>query len=148
MVNQIIWYWLTFIFGVIAAGLTYLVTQYYKMWKELKDNAFQKELETLKKEMQEYTKETLKDTEESHKKLYNAVVDMYSRQFLADCDRYLALSRAITNEEYKNLYQDFQTYKSLGGNGLGQKMFEKIEEKSSDKQIAEETINAINAAKG
>ena len=152
MVNQIIWYWLTFIFGVIAAGLTYLVTQYYKMWKELKDNAFQKQLDELRKEMQQYTKDAVKETEESHKKLYKAVLDMYARQFIAKCDAYLRYGGAISNEDYNNLYHDFEVYRSLGGNGLGEKKFTKLEERISDKQMMQDVANTFqinqNTAKG
>lgn len=152
MVNQIIWYWLTFIFGVIAAGLTYLVTQYYKMWKELKDNAFQKQLDDLRKELQQYTKDAVKETEESHKKLYKAVLDMYARQFIDKCDSYLKLNQAITSEQYNNLYHDFEVYKSLGGNGLGEKKFNKVEEHASDKQMIQDVADTFqinqNIAKG
>ena len=147
MVNQIIWYWLAFVFGIIATGLTYLVTQYYKMWKELKDNALQKQLEELKKEMQQYVLDTLKETEESHNKLYNAVFDMYARQFIGECDYYLSLPRNLTNGEYSNLYRDFEVYRSLGGNGLGEKKFDKIESKISDKQMIQEMANTLQLNK-
>lgn len=143
MVNQIIWYWLTFIFGVIAAGLTYLVTQYYKMWKELKDNAFQKSLDDLRVEMQQYTKDAIKETEESHNKLYKAVLDMYSRQFMSECDRYLSSPYPISNDEYFNLYRNYEVYKSLGGNGLGKKKFEKVEERVSDSQLFANAVTAF-----
>ena len=143
MVNQIIWYWLTFIFGIVASGLTYLATQYYKMWKELKNNTLQNQLDEIKKEMQQYTKDAIKETEESHNKLYKAVLDMYSRQFINECDYYLRLPRGITNEEYTNLYRNFEVYKSLGGNGLGQKKFERIEERSSDQQMMQEVAKTF-----
>ena len=142
IVDFILKYWLTFLFGIIAAGLGGLARHYQKLLKMEKESIKAKEREDFKKEMMQYVDDTFKETLGQHKKLYQAVLDVQSKQFQRDCYTYLKSSRDITLEEFDSLYRNFEIYKSLGGNGIGTMLFEKVEEKYSTQLISEKIFDA------
>ena len=135
-------YWLTIVFGLIAAWLGKELNHYKQLLKKEKEDQKQKEIDNLIADIKKYVDETFQETEASHKKLYKAVLDVQQKQFLHDCYEFLNLNREISLEEYKNLYTDYNIYTSLGGNGIGTMLFEKVEEKYSNQLFSEKILEA------
>ena len=142
MIEFILKYWLTALFGLIAAGLGALAKHYYNLLKKDKKYAKEKETKNFELMLKRYVDSKFKDTEESHKKLYKAVLDVQSKQFQRDCYTYLKTERDITLEEFDNLYRNYEIYKSLGGNGIGTMLFEKVEEKYTNQLFTEQILDA------
>lgn len=140
----VIKYWITFIFGLIAAGLGILAKHYQHLLKKEKDSIKQEEQDAIKTEMKQYVDDKFKEILESHEKLYKAVLDVQSKQFQRDCYSYLKMSRDITLEEFDSLYRNYEIYKSLGGNGIGTMLFEKVEERYTTQLLSEKLMDAVN----
>ena len=145
IIEFVLKYWLTALFGIIATWLGILVKHYRKLLKMEKENTKQQEYKDLKQQMIDYVDNTFKETVDEHKKLYQAVLDVQSKQFQRDCYTYLKSSRNITLEEYDSLYRNYEIYKSLGGNGMGTMLFEKVEEKYSTQLLSEKLIDVVNS---
>ena len=135
-------YWLTILFGLIAAWLGKKLNHYKQLLDKEKEDQKKKESDNLIADVKKYVDETFKETEESHKKLYKAVLDVQQKQFQRDCQEYLNLDRELSLEEFKNLYTDYDIYTSLGGNGIGSMLFEKVEEKYSNQLFSEKILEA------
>lgn len=140
----IIKYWVTTIFGLIAAGFGILAKHYHKLLKKEKEDIKQEEYNNIKQEIKQYVDTTFQDTQLSHNKLYKAVLDVQAKQFQRDCYAYLKMSRDITLEEFDSLYRNYEIYKSLGGNGIGTMLFEKVEEKYSTQLLSEKIMDAVS----
>lgn len=128
-------YWLTAVFGIIATWLGKKVMHYRALQREEKERQEKEAFNNM-------INERFKETEESHKKLYKAVLDVQQKQFQRDCYEYINLEREISLEEFKNLYTDYNIYTSLGGNGIGSMLFEKVEEKYSNQLFSEKILEA------
>lgn len=146
-------YWLTILFGLIAAWLGRKVNHYQQLLIKEKDDKKQEEFNNIIEDVKKYADEKFGNIETSHEKLYKAVLDVQQKQFQRDCYEYLKLDREISLEEFKNLYTDYHIYTSLGGNGIGSMLFEKVEEKYSNQLFSEKILEAavekaqeINAA--
>ncbi len=135
-------YWLTILFGLIAAWLGQKVNHYQQLLIKEKDNKKQEEFNNIIEDVKKYADEKFGNIETSHEKLYKAVLDVQQKQFQRDCYEYLKLDREISLEEFKNLYTDYHIYTSLGGNGIGSMLFEKVEEKYSNQLFSEKILEA------
>ena len=140
----IIKYWLTALFGLIATGLGVLAKKYHKLWKQAKDVEKQKTYESLMNDVKTYVNDVIKETEESHTKLYKAVLDVHQKQFQRDCYYYLKIPRDITLEEFESIYRNYEIYTSLGGNGIGTMLFEQVKEKYSTQLISQKIMDAAS----
>ena len=136
-------YWLTFLFGLIAAGLGIVVKHYKALIKKEKEVQKQEEFNNIIKDVKEYTDTSFKETQESHNRLYNAVLDVQSKQFQRDCYECIKSKREITLEEFDSLYRNYEIYKSLGGNGIGTMLFDKVEEKYNNQLLGEQLIDVM-----
>ena len=135
-------YWLTAAFGLIAAGLAFLAKHYHSLLKEAKQTAKEKEFQDFEKDLKVYIDNKFTDIENSHNKLYKAVLDVHQKQFQRDCYTYLNQKHIITLEEFDGLYRNYEIYKSLGGNGVGSMLFQKVEEKYSTQLMSKEIFGA------
>ena len=135
-------YWLTIVFGLIAAWLGRKLNHYKQLLDKEKEDQKKKESDNIVADIKKYIDKTFKETEESHKKLYKAVLDVQQKQFQRDCQEYLSLDRELSLEEFKNLYTDYGIYTSLGGNGIGSMLFQKVEEKYSNQLLSEKILEA------
>ena len=135
-------YWLTLILGVIVAWLGKKLNHYKQLMDKEKEDQKQQEFDNLIADVKKYVDETFKETQASHKKLYKAVLDVQQKQFQRDCYEFLNLDREISLEEFKNIYTDYNIYTSLGGNGIGSMLFQKVEEKYSNQLFSEKILEA------
>ena len=135
-------YWLTILFGLVAAWLGQKVNHFQQLLMKEKDDQKQEELNNIIEDVKKYVDKKFDDIKESHAKLYKAVLDVQQKQFQRDCYEYLKLDREISLEEFKNLYTDYHIYTSLGGNGIGSMLFDKVEEKYSNQLFSEKILEA------
>ena len=135
-------YWLTILFGLIAAWLGQKVKHYQQLLIKEKNDKKQEEFNDIIEDVKKYVDKKFDSIKESHAKLYKAVLDVQQKQFQRDCYEYLNLDREISLEEFKNLYTDYHIYTSLGGNGIGSMLFDKVEEKYSNQLFSEKILEA------
>ena len=138
-------YWLTLVLGGIVAWLGKKLSHYKQLIDKEKEDQKKQELDEIVTNMKKYVDDKFEKTETSHEKLYKAVLDVQQKQFLHDCYEFLNLNREISLEEYKNLYTDYNIYTSLGGNGIGTMLFQKVEEKYNNQLFNTDMLEATIA---
>ena len=143
MLDFIVTYWLEFLFGLIAALVTFLIKQYYNLQKkvhnQLRDN-FEEEIieainSSLKKEQEKTNKEIASAKEEIlkvHKStdiLKTGLLNVQRKNFMEFCYLLLEPDHIITKEEYENIEEDHEVYNALDGNHKGDELFRVVSEK-------------------
>ena len=154
MLDFIAKYWLEFLFGIIALGLTGLARYFYGLYKKekqrLEDKAHEKIIVELKSKISNEHKITtsLLQTERNLSKqendalkqeIYNlndkidvvsgGVLSIQSKQFKDDCRKLLNPDHEITLDEFEEIESDHETYNKMGGNHTGDKLFQMVEQK-------------------
>lgn len=140
-------YWLTALFALIAGGLGFVAKHYYNLWKKDKQAAKEKEFKDFENNLKSYVDDKINDMKKSHNNLFKAVLDVQQKQFQKDCYSFLNQKHKITIEEFNNLYRNYEIYRSLGGNGIGSMLFEKVEEKYSMQLVSNEIFDEAAARK-
>ena len=154
MLDFIAKYWLEFLFGIIALGLTGLARYFYGLYKKekqrLEDEAHKKIIIELKSKISDEHKITasLLQTERNLSKqendalkqeIYNlndkidvvsgGVLSIQGKQFKDDCRKLLNPDHEITLDEFEEIESDHETYNKMGGNHTGDKLFQMVEQK-------------------
>lgn len=143
MLDFIVTYWLEFLFGLIAALVTFLIKQYYSLQKKVhnqqRDN-FEEEIieainNSLKKEQEKTNKEIASAKEEIlkvHKStdiLKSGLLNVQRKNFMEFCYLLLEPDHIITKEEYEDIEEDHEVYNALDGNHKGDELFRVVSEK-------------------
>lgn len=143
MLDFIVTYWLEFLFGLIAALVTFLIKQYYSLQKKVhnqqRDN-FEEEIieainNSLKKEQEKTNKEIASAKEEIlkvHKStdiLKSGLLNVQRKNFMEFCYLLLEPDHIITKEEYEDIEEDHDVYNALDGNHKGDELFRVVSEK-------------------
>ena len=143
MLDFIVTYWLEFLFGLIAATVTFLIKQYYSLQKKVhsqqRDN-FEEEIieainNSLKKEQEKTNKEIASVKEEIlkvHKStdiLKTGLLNVQRKNFMEFCYLLLEPDHIITKEEYEDIEEDHDVYNALDGNHKGDELFRVVSEK-------------------
>ena len=143
MLDFIVTYWLEFLFGLIAAAVTFLIKQYYSLQKKVhnqqRDN-FEAEIveainSSLKKEQEKTNKEIASTKEEIlkvHKStdiLKTGLLNVQRKNFMEFCYLLLEPDHIITKEEYEDIEEDHEVYNALDGNHKGDELFRVVSEK-------------------
>lgn len=143
MLDFIVTYWLEFLFGLIAAAVTFLIKQYYNLQKKVhnqqRDN-FEEEIieainSSLKKEQEKTNKEIASTKEEIlkvHKStdiLKTGLLNVQRKNFMEFCYLLLEPDHIITKEEYEDIEEDHDVYNALDGNHKGDELFRVVSEK-------------------
>ncbi len=149
MIDFIIKYWLEFFFGLIIACLSFCVKHYYQLWKKEQETQKNEFWDSTKEELKAYNKELLEQKEallssedaklqeaikivkQSNEILLKAVLEVQKKQFKTDCKYFLEEKNTISFEQFENLQDEYEIYKSLGGNGPGHTLFDLVQEKYS-----------------
>lgn len=154
MLDFIAKYWLEFLFGIVALGLTGLARYFYGLYKKekqrLEDEAHEKIIVELKSKISDEHKITadLLQTERNLSKqendalkqeIYNlngkidvvsgGVLSIQGKQFKDDCRALLKPDHEITLDEFEEIESDHETYNKMGGNHTGDKLFQMVEQK-------------------
>ena len=143
MLDFIVTYWLEFLFGLIAAAVTFLIKKYYNLQKKVhsqqRDN-FEEEIieainSSLKKEQEKTNKEIASAKEEIlkvHKStdiLKTGLLNVQRKNFMEFCYLLLEPDHIITKEEYEDIEEDHEVYNALDGNHKGDELFRVVSEK-------------------
>lgn len=143
MLDFIVTYWLEFLFGLIAASVTFLIKQYYSLQKKMKHqlrDSFEEEIieainNSLKKEQEKTNKEIASTKEEIlkvHKStdiLKSGLLNVQRKNFMEFCYFLLEPDHIITKEEYEDIEEDHDVYNALDGNHKGDELFRIVSEK-------------------
>ena len=143
MLDFIVTYWLEFLFGLIAAAVTFLIKQYYSLQKKVHsqqrdnfeeeiieaiNNPLKKEQEKTNKEIASVKEEILK-VHESTDILKTGLLNVQRKNFMEFCYFLLEPDHIITKEEYEDIEEDHDVYNALDGNHKGDELFRVVSEK-------------------
>ena len=141
MLDFIIKYWLEVLFGLIVAGLAFFARYYYKLWKESQAAQKEKMQEEIQKKIQDEYQKKLDDMQTIIDRLSIVVLTVQGKQFKNDCREILNSGTNINYETFDNLHTEYEIYTSLGGNGLGEKLFELVEGRYSAQLMGKDLSN-------
>ena len=133
MIDFIVKYWIEFLFGGIIGILSYFVKHYYQLWKQAEEN-----------KQSEKFKEGIKEIQNINNTLLKAVLDVQRKQFKTDCRQLLESNALISFEQFENLHDEFEIYKSLGGNGPGETLFDLVQNKYSFQMIQKDQVAVLS----
>ena len=136
-------YWLEVFFGLIVGVLTYFIKHYRKLWEAAENNKQEKILQDVKDELKSYYQDMIKEVKASNSALLHAVFEVQQKQFRVDCQRLLETTNSITFEQFEDLHNEFEIYKSLGGNGTGTTLFDLVREKYSAQMMQKDQVDLL-----
>ena len=161
MIEFVIKYWVQVLFGLMTGVCSYFIKHYRSLWKESQEHQKNKFWDDVKVELKADNKALLQEKEallnsedarlkqaitevtESNASLLKAVLDVQRKQFKTDCRYLLEKKEEITFEEFEDLQEEYQIYKSLGGNGPGHNLFELVKDKYSFQMIQNRMQNIV-----
>lgn len=147
MIEWIIKYWVEVAFGLVAAGAGICIKKIWSMYKKEKSGRENKIhtalVEDFKKMLSETASEITAAVNKNDKHLQdqinkitkdqatlkNGMLCLQGDYFKKKCRRYLELEHKITDDEYLHLCNEYDTYKMLGGNSNGDRLFKLCEDK-------------------
>lgn len=133
MFDFIVKYWIEFLFGIIIGVLSYFLKHYYYLWKKEKENSEKARIE-----------ESIKDIKDSNATLLKSILEVQKKQFKMDCKFYLEDKQEISFEQFQNLQDDYEIYKSLGGNGPGHTLFELVKQKYTEQMLQKFQLDLLS----
>lgn len=161
MIDFIAKYWLEVFFSLIIGILSGFVKHYYQLWKKEQESQKNEFWTNTKEELKQYNRELLeqkqnllsledaklqeaiKIVKDSNENLLKAVLEVQKKQFKMDCKYFLEEASSISFEEFENLQDEYEIYKSLGGNGPGHTLFELVQEKYSSQTVIKDSVNSL-----
>lgn len=140
-IEWILKYWLQVLFGLICAGVA-LFWKRIKTWRQTYKDKEQEKLkdaivETLTAKFEECSKRS-----DENDKAIQAELDLFKvgllsvqgAQFRASCRELLQEGRYITLDDFELLSNEHKTYNSLGGNSVGDELFQIVKTKFENQQ--------------
>ncbi len=140
-------YWLQWIFGVIAIGITLWAKHIIKLEKDSVNKAKAERMKEMRAEIVDALTEKINKVEE--KSDYNdkviredlevlsndignltvGLLSLQGKQFRDECISLLDPDHTINVDEYEQFEEDYSAYKSLGGNHTGDALRKRVIEK-------------------
>ena len=113
-------YWLEFVLGLIAMGLTFVIKSHFS-W-------------TLKKRKEEQKQliEEIGMLNQDFNLLKKGILSIQGRQFKEFCTRLLSSDHELTLDEYRQCSDEHEVYNCLGGNHDGDRLFSLIQKKAEN----------------
>lgn len=146
-------YWLEWVFGLIALGISFGAKHYVKLqkeswnhkWEERKNQAKDEVINKLEKEIHEETEKSkaadkrleaeIEVIQNNLENLTIGILSMQGKQFKEACYLLLKDYHKITVEEYEQFEEDYKAYKNLGGNHRGDALHDRVVEKFNQQLI-------------
>ncbi len=154
MVEFIIQYWLQFVLGVAASGLTILCRRFYKLYRKEKTRQVgeteSRIISSVKTLIEENNKETMKvireeemastkndekiekqmrEIQEDHVILTEGMLSIQGKQFKEDCRELLKEGHVISLNEYEHITHEHDVYNQLHGNHEGDGLYSLVKVK-------------------
>lgn len=139
MLDWIVEYWITFVFGLIVLLLT---TCGKKIWNGIKsfiqtyikkqcDEQLQVNNTSIQSAIKDLCEENRKQNQDI-KDIHQSLLIIQGVSFKAYCRQLLRDDHQITLEEFENCQEEYEAYHGLGGNGRGTMLFELVKKKAQD----------------
>lgn len=140
-------YWIEWLFGAIAAGVTFFARHYVKLQKQVLQDALAEKEESIKKATIESLRERMDTFETSSVKederlnqeikllterlddLQAGILSIQSKQFIDFCEQLLQQDHQISLSEYEQFESDYMAYKALKGNHRGDALHQRVVDK-------------------
>ena len=148
MLDFIIKYWLEALFTLITVALGFFARHYYNLWRESQESQKEKMREDIIKQMQDETQKKFDNYEKKIEQLLHVVLEVQGKQFRADCQELLDCQDQITYAVYNNLHNEYEMYKSLGGNGLGEELFGLVQSKYEGQLMLKDQVGILTERLG
>lgn len=154
MAEFIVNYWLQFLLGILASGLTGLCTYFYHLYKKerkrKKDEVEEKFVNDVKELIADNNKSIMKVIREEEKAskeadeamskqmeniqqnltiLTEGMLSVQGKQFKEECRKLLAEDHIITLHEFEHIQEEHRTYNALNGNHEGDSLFSLVKVK-------------------
>lgn len=140
MLEFVLKYWIDFLFGLIAAWAVAKINRIQKLEQEKAERETamleQKITETLEQKIQqseEFTvaqdaklKADIEDTNQNVALIKQGLLSLQGGQFKKQCRILLKPKHVITFEEYEQCVEDHEVYNALGGNHVGDSLFNSV----------------------
>lgn len=137
-------YWLSFAFGAIIAGITFFFKRFLVMFQEKQEreqndfyNKLHEEILGKRKESQAEHIQARSQVEEEIAKIKEGLLSVQGKMFREQCYILLDKDHNIEVEEYKQFEKDYNSYKLLGGNHLGDMLHDRVVTKFDNENISE-----------
>ena len=150
MVEFLAKYWLEFLLGLIATGITFFIKSHIK-WasqkkKEEQVNMIKEIVKEVKEELKEENKKIKKETEEADfcieeeigiltqqfDVLKRGILSIQKKDFTNMCLELLDQNHDLTLEEYRQCSEEHEVYNRLGGNHDGDRLFALVQKKAEN----------------
>lgn len=143
MLDFIAKYWLEVLFGLIMTGMGIAMKRLQKLYKDAQTSKHNEEKQELLKEVDkkisQQNEQMMKADKELTEKVNNiektmsimaeGILSVQGQSFRQTCRRLLEPSHVITVEEFEQITADHTTYNKLGGNHVGDALFQQVEYK-------------------
>lgn len=136
MLEFVIKYWVQFLLGLIVGALSFLCKKFYSLYmgeknhqKTKEQKEFYSSIETLIKEGAEESRKGDQKLQEQINVMQGGILSIQGRNFKQECREFLREGRDISLDEFEILQEEYDTYKSLGGNHDGDLLFSMVREK-------------------
>ena len=131
MLDFIQQYWLTFIFGLAAAAMTWIIKKNYEYRIQLETQS----KEEFRSEMRECFEEALQPVKKDIKEIKDGLdtntagtLTLYKTIFYEECHK-LINSNYISIEDFEHITKDHEIYNKMGGNNAGDELYAQVEQK-------------------
>lgn len=138
MAQFIMQYWLEFLFAGIGGAIVLLGKKFWSMYKKENkdglDQAIQDSINQFNQDLQKTLQQLADENQKQNTQISSVcdgVLNLQGISFKSYCRMLLREDYAITLEEFENCQQEYEVYKSLGGNGQGKMLYDLVCEKAS-----------------
>ncbi len=138
MLEFIAQYWLTFLLGTIAGGLTFLCKKFWKLYQSEKNHQKTKEQEEFYADIKQLITECTEESRNGDKLLQDqidiirgGILSIQRKDFKEDCESALREGHEVSLEEFESLQEEHKIYHSLGGNHDGDTLFDMVRKKAA-----------------
>lgn len=124
-------YWIEFVFGLLIAGVGFLLKHHWKIFKETEKIKEQKFEEKINKQIEDMYEKSQRDDTEIMQRIEIITQGMLSLQgqmFRKKCRALLEMDE-IPLSKYEQLIEDHDAYNKLNGNHKGDELFELVKQK-------------------
>ncbi len=132
-------YWLEFLLGAIATGLSVACKKIYALYKDAKDTEKTKEQDAFYTKIENLIREGAEESRKGDERLQaqinvmqGGILSIQGRTFKQECRELLEPDREFTLEEFEALQDEYYIYKNLGGNHDGDILFELVKKKATN----------------
>ena len=140
-------YWVNWLCAIVAGGIVLFARHYVKLQKkameqkqqEKEKNMCSRIIDKLEEEISavevasqtedEKLHEELNDVHSDIAKVSNGVLSIQGKQFRDYCEHLLQAGHFISIDEYEEFENDYEVYKSLGGNHRGDALHDRVVDK-------------------